>query len=310
MRAGLVAAGAVVAGLLAHTIVTAGELRSEKRSLLSKRRAVEATLGAEWLPLRDRLEGTILEAARTFDGDIVAPEARTGSFRTEPGLYLRMLVTDAVDRETIRRVAADAKKDAFVACLLREPNEAGRRGEIDGGAFAEQPWNLGRAYAATRILSNDWARDVEEADDEMRLRVFSEQYEKAVKDEIPLAVDLVARARFFLLVLDEEVPEARARSDAGRSTEEALQLVAHPARVVLLDLTSGKVLFRLRRSASALVVPAGEHRITDEETLDAMQRQANNCSLAGQVDAAIAVTAAADLRDRRGGPRPPDATRR
>jgi hypothetical protein len=294
MRAGLVAAGAVVAGLVAHTIVSSQELQADKRSLLAKRRAVEATLGAQWMPLRDRLEGVIADAARGFEGDFVAPEARSSPFRTEPGLYLRLLVTDGADAETIRRAAADAKKDAFAACLLREPNEAGRRGEIDGGAFAEQPWNLGQAYSATRILSDSWARDVEQADDDMRLRVFTEQYEKAVRDEIPLAIDLVTRARFFLLVLDEEVPEARAYLDGGRMTEQALQLAVHPARVVLLDLKTDKVLFRLRRSGGALLIPAGERPVTDEETRDAMQRQANNCSLAGQVNIAIAGPARSD----------------
>jgi hypothetical protein len=120
----------------------------------------------------------------------------------------------------------------------------------------------------------------------MRLRVFSEQYDKAVREEIPLAIDLVTRARFFLLVLDEEVPEA-APGDGGRVTEETLQLVAHPARVSLFDLKADKELFRLRRSGGALVISAGERVVTDPETRDAMQRQANNCSLAGLVDAAL-----------------------
>lgn len=287
MRAGLVAAGAVVAGFLAHTIVSGRELSAEKRSLLAKQRAVEATLGAQWFPLRDRLERDTVEAAGPFQGDRIAPEALESPFRTEPGLYLRMLVTDAANVESIRRVAGDAKKDAFAACLLREPNVGGSRGDLDASAFAEQPWNLGQAYAATRILLDRWVHDVEDADDEMRLRVFSEQYEKAVREEIPLAIDVVARARFFLLVLDEEWGEA-IPADGGRVTEEALQLVVHPARVFLFDLKAEKELFRLRRSGGALVIPAGEHPVTDPETRDAMQRQANNCSLATLVDAALA----------------------
>lgn len=287
MRAGLVAAAAVVAGFLAHTIVSGRELQAEKRSLLSRRRAVEATLGAQWFPMRDRLETNIIDGARSFQGDRVAPEARASPFRTEPGLYLRMLVADAADVESIRRVAVDAKKDAFAACLLREPNLLGIRGEVDGGAFAEQPWNLGQAYAATRILSDRWIHEVEAADDEIRLRVFSEQYEKAVREEIPLAIDVVTRARFFLLVLDEEVSEAMP-GDGGRVTEEALQLVVHPARVFLFDLKSNQELFRLRRSGGATVIPAGERPVTDPETREAMQRQANNCSLATLVESAIA----------------------
>jgi len=287
MRAGLVAAGAVVAGLLAHTIVSSRELQTGKQSLLARRRAVEAILGAQWFPLRDRLEAIVIEAAGIYAGDRVAPEARSSPFRTQPGLYLRLADAEGATVDGIRRAAADAKKDAFAACLLREPNERGLRGQIDGGAFAEQPWNLGQAYAATRILSDRWARDVADADDEMRLRVFSEQYEIAVRDEVPLAIDVVTRARFFLLVLDEVVPEAMQGRDGGGLTEEALQLVAHPARIVLFDLKANKELFRLRRTASALVIPTGEHPVTDPEIVDAMQRQANNCSLAGLVSSAV-----------------------
>jgi hypothetical protein len=171
--------------------------------------------------------------------------------------------------------------------LLREPNERGIRGEIDGGAFAEQPWNLAQAYAATRILSDDWVRLVREADDDLRLRVFRGQYDKAVRDEIPLAIDVVKRAQFFLLVLDEDVPEARAFADGGALTEEALQLVAHPARIHLFELPAGAEILRLRRSGEGRFIQAGERVVTDSETRDAMQRQANNCALAARVEEAL-----------------------
>ena len=287
MQAGLAAAAAIACGLIAHAVVSGHELRSDKQALLGKQRAVQSTLGAEWFPLRDALETDILVDARGFAGDKVAPEAKARAFRSQPGLYLRMRVADATDVEAIRKGAADAKKDAFAACFLREPNAAGTRGEIDGGAFAEQPWNLGQAYASTRILTDAWIREVNDADEPMRLRVFSEQYDKAVRDEIPLAIDVVKRAQFFLLVLDEDVPEAAQYAEGGAITEAALQLVSHPARVHLYDLRSHQEVVRVRRSASWEVIPAGERRVTDPETVDAMKRQANNCALANAVDAAL-----------------------
>jgi hypothetical protein len=282
-QAGLLAAAAVIGGLVAHRLVSERQLNDGRQALLAKQRAVAATLGAEWYPMRDKLEAEVLGAARGFAGDFVDPVARRGEFRSQPGLYLRMRVADAADVESVRRVAADAKRDAFAACLLREPNERGIRGEIDGGAFAEQPWNLGEAYAATRILTDDWVRAVRDADDDLRLRVFTEQYEKAVREEVPLAIDVVKRSRFFLLVLDEDVPEAAAVADGGGITEAALQLVPHPARVHVFDLASGREIVRLQRSGDARVIPAGERFIADSETRDAMQRQANNCALAGRV---------------------------
>jgi hypothetical protein len=286
--AGLLAGGVIVAGLITHHVVSGRELDSDRQALLAKQRAVAVTLGPEWFPLRDKLEADVLGAAKGYEGDHVDAQARRGDFRTQPGLYLRMRLAEAKDAASVRAVAADARKDAFAACLLREPNDRGARGELDGGAFAEQPWNLGRAYAATRILTDDWVNDVKTTDEDLHLRILSREYDKAVTDEIPLAIDLVKRAQFFLLVLDEDVPEAVKPADGGPLTEEALQLVPHPSRVHLFDLTSGKEILRLLRTGDARVIQAGERAVADEETHDAMQRQANNCALARRVDEAIA----------------------
>jgi len=291
-QAGLLAGGVIIAGLIVHKVVSERELEADRQALLAKQRAVAVTLGPEWFPLRDKLEADVLTAAKDYAGDHVDAQARRAEFRTQPGLYLRMRVAEAKDAVSVRAVAADARKDAFAACLLREPNDRGARGELDGGAFAEQPWNLGQAYAATRILTDDWVGEVKSADEDLRLRIFSRQYDKAVKDEIPLAIDVVKRAQFFLLVLDEDVPEAVKPTDGGPLTEEALQLVAHPSRVHLFDLTSGQEILRLLRTGDARVIPAGERAIADAETLEAMQRQANNCALARRVDEAIAPPAA------------------
>jgi hypothetical protein len=282
-----VAAGAVLGAFVLNAVVTRRELSSGRQALLAKQHAVEMTLGAEWFPLRDRIESEVEGAARSYAGDLVDPRARDGHFRSQPGLYLRMRLADAQGHSRLGQTAANAKKDAFAACLLHEPNERGLRGDVGAGAFAEQPWNLGQAYAAARILTSDWVSAVKEADEIIRLRVFSEQYDKAVAQEIPLAVEIVRRAQFFLLVLDEDTPDASAFTDGGPMTEEALQLVAHPARVHLFDLKENKEILRLRRSGDARVIPVGERRVLDSETLAAMQRQANNCALAGLVEAAL-----------------------
>ncbi|HEX3771869.1 MAG TPA: hypothetical protein VHV30_13425 [Polyangiaceae bacterium] len=289
-QAGFVAGAAVLAGLIAHKFVTEHELNTGRQELLSKQRAVVATLGAEWFPLRDNLEHDVLQAAGTdgkgeYPGDSIDPAQKTSDFRTQPGLYLRMRLADATTPASIRAAAAEAKRDGFAACLLRETNDRGIKGETKGGAFAEQPWNLGQAYAATRILTDEWVGDVRDADDDLRLRVFVQQYDKAIRDEIPVAIDVVKRAQFFLLVLDEDVPEAAPYTDGGTMTEAALQLVTHPARVYVFELKDNKELVRLRRSGGGRFIQAGERPVSDDETRDALQRQANNCSLAQIVDA-------------------------
>ena len=112
-----------------------------------------------------------------------------------------------------------------------------------------------------------------------------QQYEKAKQTEIPMAIDIIKRSQFFLLVLDEDADEAKALSDGGVITSETLQLVQHFARVVIVNLKTDKTLVRVRRSGNAKTVLSGA--ITDPETRDAVKRQVNNCGLAGSVWADI-----------------------
>lgn len=287
-RVWLVAGAAVVVTLVLAYLFNDRTLAGEREEILSQQRAAVATVGAEWTPLRDRLEKITLDAAAKFDGDKVDLEAAKQDFRALPGLYLRLRVDDAKSLESLRKNARESAKDAFAGCLLREPNAALARGEIDAGAGgAEQPWNLHRAYKATHVLTDDWASEVKAADDKDKLRVFRQQYDKAKRDDIPVAIDIVKRAQFFLLVLDEDVPEARDLTDGGAIDEDALQQVPHPARIHLVNLKTGAEIARLRKSAEADFQFAGEQAIRDPQTRAAIKRQVNNCALAGQVWSAL-----------------------
>ena len=278
----------IVAALVVYRFVSGKQLGDAKEQLLSKQRAVQSSIGADWFPLRDKIEGYVVDAANRAEADAVAPEAASWAFRALPGLYLRLRVAEARDIASVRRAAPSSQKDGFVGCLLREPNQAAARGEADAGAFAEQPWNWQKAYAATRILSDEWLTEVRDSPEPLRLRVFEEQYQKAVTSEIPLAIDLIRKAQFFLLVLDEDSDDARLLAEGGTVTEAMLQKTPHYARVHLYDLRSGKEVVRVRRTAEASFYFAGEHQVTDPETLDAMKRQVNNCALAKEVDKVLA----------------------
>ena len=284
----LIGVAGIIAVMVAYRLISGRQLDSVKDGLLAKQRAVESTVGKEWFPLRDRIEKVTLDAAGEFKGDFVDSEASRWDFRSLPGIYLRLRVADAKDAASMRRAAGESAKDGFVGCLLREPNAAAARGERDAGAFPDQPWNLRQAYSATRVLTPEWVSEVKEAGDALRLRVFEQQYDKAAREEIPMAVDLVKRAQFFLLVLDEDSDAAKAAADGGPVTEESLQLLPHDARVHVVNLRTGAEVLRLRRVGAATFMSAGEHTIADPETKAAIQRQVNNCSLAQQVQAAIA----------------------
>jgi hypothetical protein len=291
----LVAGGAAVLTLTVSFFVASSSLDNKKKELLEKQRATVKTVGAEWFPLREKLENLTLEAAQgEFKGDRIAPEAATWDFRSLPGIYLRSRVADAKNVESLRKQARESGRDAFATCLLRENNPsiaAQAKGEDAGGTGDEdQPWNLRKAYNSTRILEDGWAQEVKDAADELRVRAFELQYEKSQKEEIPVAINIVKRAQFFLLVLDEDVEEAKelaSQNDAGKVTWAEVQQVAHPARVHIVNLKTGEEVVRLRRSAEADFRFAGERAVGDPSVRAAMKRQVNNCALAQVVWASI-----------------------
>jgi hypothetical protein len=288
-KAWLVAGAMVIVTLVFAYLLSDKTLSTEKDDILAQQRAAVSTVGAEWYPLRDKLEKITLDAAAHWgEGDKVDPDTAKYDFRSSPGIYLRLRVNEAQNAEALRTHAKDSVKDAFTGCLLREPNAALARGEVDAGIGPDQPWNLRQAYASTRVLTDDWTKEVKASDDKDRLRVFRQQYEKAKREEIPLAIDIIKRARFFLLVLDEDVPEARELSgDAGTITEEGLQQVPHPARVLMVTLPNGTEMVRVRRTAEADFQFVGEQAVRDPEVRAAMKRQVNNCALAQSVWSAI-----------------------
>jgi hypothetical protein len=283
---GVVAAGVLVAAGILYKCVNDRDVQAARTDLLDRQQKERDTLGADWFPMRDRIEKQILASANEYKGDYVDPSLAKWDFRSLQGIYLRMRAGDATDVEQIRKLAADARKDAFPGCLLR-PREGARP---DAGAFPEQPWNLGQAYDATRVLNEAFVTQISEADDLMRLRVLSTQYDDAAKGKIALASRLVKGAEYFLLVLDEDVPEAAQYADGGAVNLAALQLVPHPVRVFLFSTQSDKELLRLRRVGSArfLRVTASPEEFVrmdprDLEIDEEQQRNVNNCSLALQV---------------------------
>lgn len=277
----------VILVLVVYHFFSQRSLEQDKTALLAKQRAAVATVGANWLPLRDKLEGIVLDSAKNFpDDDFIAPDLP--DFRAQPGLYLRIRVADAKDVASVRVAAQESVRDAFCGCLLKEPNAAAVRGDLDAGGAPDQPWNMRQAYASTRILTDEWQNEVKASDDDLRLRVFQQQYDKAVAEEIPQAIDIVKRSRFFLLVLDEDVPEAKTKADGGAITEDVLQTVEHDSRVRIVDMQTWKDLARLKRAGVGDLVAVGEqHGVQDSETRDSTARQVKNCSLGMQVSRAL-----------------------
>ncbi len=293
-----VGGAAVLLIVFAAWMFKGSALSSGQEQLLAQQRAAVKTVGGEWFPLRDRIEKMTVDAANAaYPGDQVDPEVAKWDFRSAPGIYLRLRVEDAKNVESLRKHARDSAKDAFTACFLREKNPSIARmakGEDAGTGWQDQPWNLRLAYNATYILSDDWVEEVKNTREEINLRVYVQQYENAKTREIPLTIDIVKKAEFYLFVLDEDVPEAKDLADGGKITQAALQQVPHPARVYVYDLKNDKLMVRLRREGDADFRFAGEAAVRDPQVLAAMKRQVNNCSLAQSVLATIQPTPSAE----------------
>src|SRR5690349_14406979 len=77
----LVAIGTVITVVVAAWQFREGSLSRQKEELLAKQRAALTTVGAEWLPLRDRLEKITVDATGPYKEDFVDPELEKWDFR-------------------------------------------------------------------------------------------------------------------------------------------------------------------------------------------------------------------------------------
>lgn len=283
-----------------------GQLESARQKLMAEQRAVAVELGPKWKSLRGSVEAWTLDLAKDAGAEIVDREALRGwDFRDRPGLYLRLRVDEARDVEALRKGLKSSLRDAFTACLMRVPNPNPLAGaeckrtrdcavgqicnELDRCTAPAQPYNLRVAYRTMNVLSDEWVRDVQDAGTELRLRLLTGMFEDTVRDDLPVAVDLLTRAQYLLVVLDEPVGGLEAR-DGGTPTQ-ALQAARHTARVGVWRLSDGKNVLRVRREAGAQLL-GGAPSGADADVLDARQRQANSCALALAVREAMGDTGA------------------
>ncbi len=279
------------------------EIESEKAKLLARQRGVAAELGPKVEPLRDRIEQWVMDAAtKPYGEDILTADARGWNFYGLPGIYLRLRLADATDVKRLRKAGEGSLRDGFTSCLFRESNPDPTSGppchatrECPSGTFcnesdhctpAGQPYNMRSIYRGIRVLGDEWTLGLRTASDDMQMRLLEREFESAVKDDIPLVVDVMARAQFVLVVLDE-LPEG---GKADTSLED-LQAVAHPARVLLWGLKAERerLLWKVRREVEGRFVTAGDRPpVTDPAVLATQQRQVNNCQLALAVRATLA----------------------
>lgn len=301
-------AGLVLAiSAILHWKWTDSEVERTKQKLLADQRGVAAELGPRWLPLRQKVEGWINALAKDPGPEVIDKEALAKwDFRTRSGIYLRLRVEEAQTPEDIRKGARDSLRDGFTACLMRVPNPSATQGkeckhtrdcpprefcnEQDHCSRPAQPFNLRVAYRTMHILTDEWVREVQSSDSELRTRLYVSNFDDAVRDDLPLAAELLTQAQYLLVVLDETPAGTEPPPDGG-SFEEVVQGVSHAARVGVFRLSDDKVLLRVRRDSGGELI--GTAPDNAPSALAARQRQANSCALALAVRGAMGDNGAA-----------------
>jgi hypothetical protein len=288
------------------------KLESQKSAVMAKQRAVMQTLGPKIIPFRDKLERWVFELASEPATNVVASGFTLDAVSNGPGVYLRLRNVNANGAKTLRSAAARSLRDGFTSCLFvrREESEGPgckspsdcTRGLLcnDWGICARpsQPYNLRLAYRALRILSSEWTDELHQATNDLAVRAFELDFEAVARNDIPVAIEVLSRARYFTVVLDEDPPKglpaalAHGPGEANETDEERIQRVAHSARVGIWDVRDDKLLVRLRGEAAGEFVPVGDRAASGEATLAAERRQVNSCALALEVKELVAGSAA------------------
>ncbi|MFO0555443.1 MAG: hypothetical protein U0271_44105 [Polyangiaceae bacterium] len=280
-----------------------------RNKIMAKQRAVDSELGPRWYPLRDKVEGWTIALANGDPPKDVLERDELANFKFQelPGLYLRLRADQAKDAGTVRKAAQESLRDGFTACLMRNPNEVATEGkdctkskDCDPGSLCNeyfhcskpgQPYNLRLAYRALFMLTPEWVDEVRKATNDLQLRAYDLAIDDANSIEFPIAVELLTKAQFFLVVVDEKPAPAPVSSgaDAGVTTDDvdAIEGRTYPSRVGLYRLSDGKELIKLRREGRGKLIGSAP---ADDHAAAARARQAQSCSLALDVREALGDT--------------------
>ncbi|MBI4951973.1 MAG: hypothetical protein HY908_08065 [Myxococcales bacterium] len=305
---------AAAAVLLGASVVVWWKLDSDKlqrarNELLTRQRETAAELAPKWLPLRDKIEAWTVACAGEHKELIELEVGKAWDFRNLDGLYLRLGKVHAGDAEAVRKATKESLHDAFTACLWTGANPSPLAGpacetsrncevrqfcnEFEHCAEYAQPYNVSLAYRTMKVLSTEWVEEVQGISDKLILRAALATYDDAVQFDSPVAVDLLARAKYFMAVVDEpadegEEPEPET-ADAGTRTTRDVRGIpsgAHMARVCVWRLEDEKPMLAIRREAAGSLEGPGA-ALADAKSRRALQMQANSCALAVAVRSAI-----------------------
>ena len=282
-----------------------GKLEARKSAVMAKQRAIAKALGPQMQPFRDQVEGWARELAADGIADFVAPGDRLKDLREAPGVYLRLRRESTKSTKEIRKAAQASLLDGFTSCLFVSPTGLPTQGtacrltseclpgqlcnEWNVCAAPPRPYNMRLAYRSLRVLTTEWSDELHEADSELGVNGYDRDLDSVAKHDVPVAVEIINKARFVTLVIDEDPVGGLPKEPQGstETPEEHLQRLPHFARVGIWELATRTPLLRVRAQAAADFVGMGGHAVQSSQTANAQARQANSCGLALAVRARI-----------------------
>lgn len=246
--------------------------RSDARALEEARAEILATLEAHRGSLPPQsgrfLETThrrvVEETSGPYPGDVIAPElllpGELDSWLSRPAVYIRGATPELSDPGKLAEAAATSIKDAFLMCLIEPAASRSERdvmAKIRGVYFAgakvdDETANVRRlveAQVGLAVFNPTFEVEARAAGDLAILKRMKRDLENA-----PIEAASVASTAELLIVVADEIQEPEAASKPAVAADPLgyrAQERAHDARVALIDLTSGKVLLRVRRRVDA-----------------------------------------------------------
>lgn len=218
-----------------------------------------STLAERYLGYRERLETFVVRAARAGEPeDWADPRLNIAGLRSGEGLYMRVMLEDARDRERIARSALTMEPDSITRCLGLSPTSV--RGLYETGDF----------------LTPEWADAVRREPDLTRLQSRRAELRDKVRTDGPVLASMMD-ADWFMLVIQRG--------------ENRMQ---HPVDVYLWDLRRNEQLLRARIQARGVLMPVrmqfgGVNNPEPEARPPVRSGAANDCSIAQELRALTGV---------------------
>jgi hypothetical protein len=248
----VVAVLALVYGMVMTRRLSQRELERSRGALLETVRRESATLTPDDQLAVSRAEGWLRKLSGAYEGDVIDDGIRgpgaLGAALSRPMVYVRgPIATFSASHDAIAMAAATSGKDALLVCLLEPAPARTERALLDktrvaylgGGELEARSPHVRRLHEAIvglPLLAPSWAEGARTTTDASELARMTRQLERAPIERARQA----AKAGLLLAAMDEP--------GEGQGPTELDGERPHAIRVGLVDVATGRVLLRIRRS--------------------------------------------------------------